>query len=311
MVFQLKIIPFQKLIDKTFTAENPVTFSHNKSPAVGRGYRLNIQFGISGFDNGKLCPDRIDAGEVELHEADFFPCTESLQNRSPGIHSYGIGIGYVLTIFVASGSGCQSEQLVIDGAGTEQDLPVGRTGCHVEGCRNEQDFRTAIAHGLSNLLASEIEADAKSHEAELRFEGGGFLPRGQNFRFEEPLSAGNVDIEQVSLSMAGDLVSAAVINEGCIVDPVIFQFRKATADQIDMVSKDQLQYAFREFLPFIDNCRFSNCSHVKERGCAVIEALNNGEIQKSRHSSYVRLYEQAKNIKEWESPDYVKHSAKQ
>lgn len=87
-------------------------------------------------------------------------------------------------------------------------------------------------------------------------------------------------------------------------------FSSFDIDQIDTVSKDQLQYAFREFLPYIDNCRFSNCSHVKERGCAVIEALNNGEIQRSRHNSYVRLYEQAKNIKEWESPDYVKHSAK-
>ena len=87
-------------------------------------------------------------------------------------------------------------------------------------------------------------------------------------------------------------------------------FSSFDVDQMEVIKKENLQFAFSDFAPYIENCRFTNCSHIKERGCAVIEALNNGEIQKSRHDSYVRLYEQAKNIKEWESPEYVKHSAK-
>ena len=87
-------------------------------------------------------------------------------------------------------------------------------------------------------------------------------------------------------------------------------FSSFDVDQMEVIKKENLQYAFLDFAPYIENCRFTNCSHIKERGCAVIEALNNGEIQKTRHDSYVRLYEQAKNIKEWESPEYVKHSAK-
>jgi len=87
-------------------------------------------------------------------------------------------------------------------------------------------------------------------------------------------------------------------------------FSSFDIDQMELITKDELQYAFSDFEPYIDNCRFSNCSHIKERGCAVLEALNEGKLQKSRHDSYVRLYEQAKNIKEWESPEYVKHSAK-
>ena len=47
-------------------------------------------------------------------------------------------------------------------------------------------------------------------------------------------------------------------------------------------------------------CRFTGCSHTKEKGCAVLAAVEAGEIPKSRHESYLSLYEDAKNIKEWE-----------
>lgn len=63
---------------------------------------------------------------------------------------------------------------------------------------------------------------------------------------------------------------------------------------------EELQYAFREFAPYLDRCRFVGCAHVKEKGCAVLEALAAGEISPTRHASYVRLYEQAKEVPEWE-----------
>ena len=71
-------------------------------------------------------------------------------------------------------------------------------------------------------------------------------------------------------------------------------------EQMDAVRKDELQYSFREFGPYIGNCRFADCSHVKEQGCAVLEAVGSGAISRSRHDSYVRLYEQASKIKDWE-----------
>ena len=71
-------------------------------------------------------------------------------------------------------------------------------------------------------------------------------------------------------------------------------------EQMDAVRKDELQYSFREFAPYIGSCRFSDCSHVKEQGCAVLEAVSSGAISKSRHDSYVRLYDQASRIKDWE-----------
>ena len=48
-----------------------------------------------------------------------------------------------------------------------------------------------------------------------------------------------------------------------------------------------------------DKCQFPDCAHVKEKGCAVLEAVEAGEIQPSRHASYVRLYDQAKQIPDW------------
>lgn len=77
-------------------------------------------------------------------------------------------------------------------------------------------------------------------------------------------------------------------------------FASFDAEEMAPVRKDELQNYFPEFRPFIGNCRFSDCSHKIEPGCAVIEAVNQGKIHPSRHASYKRLYEAASKIKEWE-----------
>jgi len=63
---------------------------------------------------------------------------------------------------------------------------------------------------------------------------------------------------------------------------------------------EELQYAFREFAPYLGKCQFLDCAHVKEKGCAVLEALSRGEVARTRHDSYVRLYQQAKEVPEWQ-----------
>jgi len=74
-----------------------------------------------------------------------------------------------------------------------------------------------------------------------------------------------------------------------------FEFEKT-----EFIPKDRLQHCFREFGPFLGNCRFDDCAHIKEPGCAVLDAVESGIISASRHESYVRLYEQAALIKDWE-----------
>lgn len=77
-------------------------------------------------------------------------------------------------------------------------------------------------------------------------------------------------------------------------------FSSFDTTQMDLVLKDNLQHTFIEFEPFIGECKFSSCAHIKEKGCAILEAVENGEITKSRHENYVKLFDSVKDIKEWE-----------
>ena len=77
-------------------------------------------------------------------------------------------------------------------------------------------------------------------------------------------------------------------------------FSSFDTDQTEIRKKDMLAHTFREFRPYLEQCRFVGCSHVKEKGCAVRDAVKQGAIPASRHASYVRLYDQAKVYKEWE-----------
>lgn len=70
----------------------------------------------------------------------------------------------------------------------------------------------------------------------------------------------------------------------------------------EALDKDTLAETFREFRPYLGQCRFVGCAHVKEKGCAVLEAVAEGKISPSRHRSYVRLYTLAKEKKPWEKP---------
>jgi ribosome biogenesis GTPase len=77
-------------------------------------------------------------------------------------------------------------------------------------------------------------------------------------------------------------------------------FSSMELERYEVILKDELQECFREFAPYREKCRFTGCSHTREKGCAVLEAVTRGEIAPSRHESYTALYEAAKNIREWE-----------
>ncbi|MGE4352636.1 MAG: ribosome small subunit-dependent GTPase A [Oscillospiraceae bacterium] len=71
-------------------------------------------------------------------------------------------------------------------------------------------------------------------------------------------------------------------------------------EKMEPIFKDEMQDLFCEFRPFIGKCRYRDCAHIKEPGCAVLEAVEQGIIAESRHASYVRLYQQAAQLKAWE-----------
>ena len=77
-------------------------------------------------------------------------------------------------------------------------------------------------------------------------------------------------------------------------------FSAIEMERIGVIKKDELQYCFREFEPYILKCRFTGCSHVSEKGCAILDAVRNEIIPESRHKNYCTMYEEAKQIKDWE-----------
>ena len=77
-------------------------------------------------------------------------------------------------------------------------------------------------------------------------------------------------------------------------------FSSFDTDQMDVLLKENLQYAFPDFAPYIGTCQFHDCSHRAEPGCKVREAVEAGEIEKTRYDSYLRLYEKSSQIKLWE-----------
>ena len=77
-------------------------------------------------------------------------------------------------------------------------------------------------------------------------------------------------------------------------------FSSFDTDQMDVILKENLQYAFPDFGAYIGKCRFDDCSHRREPDCAVRAALESGAIQPTRYDSYLKLYEKASQIKLWE-----------
>lgn len=77
-------------------------------------------------------------------------------------------------------------------------------------------------------------------------------------------------------------------------------FASFEIEMMKPIAKEQLQYRFRDFEPYLGGCRFLDCTHRKEPGCAVSAAVEEGQIAPSRYASYLRLYELSAQHKDWE-----------
>lgn len=77
-------------------------------------------------------------------------------------------------------------------------------------------------------------------------------------------------------------------------------FSTFETQKYDVIRKEELADCFPEFRDYNGKCRFPDCAHIKEKGCAVLEAVEKGQIAVSRHNSYAEMYEETKQINEWE-----------
>ena len=89
------------------------------------------------------------------------------------------------------------------------------------------------------------------------------------------------------------------INNGLVADTPGFSSLDIEQTS-DVIVKENLPFCFPEFQEYLGKCKFTSCSHTVEKGCLILEALNNGEIDKNRHESYVSMYNDVKDLKEWQ-----------
>ena len=87
--------------------------------------------------------------------------------------------------------------------------------------------------------------------------------------------------------------------DGCFVADTP-GFSTVDLQRYEMIDKSRLQYCFPEFEKYLGDCMFTSCSHTCEKGCRILEALSNGEIEETRHRSYVQMYNEVKDIKSWQ-----------
>ena len=78
-------------------------------------------------------------------------------------------------------------------------------------------------------------------------------------------------------------------------------FSSLDFERCEKILKDDLPYCFRDFRDYLGECKFNSCSHINDKGCAVVQAVKNGIICDSRHNSYISMYNDVKDIKEWEN----------
>lgn len=79
--------------------------------------------------------------------------------------------------------------------------------------------------------------------------------------------------EMFELSNGGFIIDTPGIKEFGVVD----------------IEPEELSHYFRDMLPYIGQCKFNNCKHVNEPGCAVMAAVQEGTIREERYASYLSI----------------------
>lgn len=77
-------------------------------------------------------------------------------------------------------------------------------------------------------------------------------------------------------------------------------FSTVDTEKYCRIPRGEIAAAFREFREYLGKCEFSDCAHIKEKGCAVKAAVESGEIAASRYESYLGMYEDAGRFNDWE-----------
>lgn len=108
---------------------------------------------------------------------------------------------------------------------------------------------------------------------------------------------------EVTLFPLSELLPDCEDAAGYIADTPGFSLLDFT--RFDFFEKDDLPATMRDFAPYLGKCRWADCTHLKEEGCAILDAVRAGHIAPSRHESFVSIYNDLKDKHPWtKSPSH-------
>ena len=86
-------------------------------------------------------------------------------------------------------------------------------------------------------------------------------------------------------------------NGGYIADTAGFSL--LDFERFDFFTLEDLPHTFREFTPYLGRCRYTDCTHVGDEECAILDAVQAGDIPRTRHEAYKELYATLKGKKKY------------
>ena len=102
---------------------------------------------------------------------------------------------------------------------------------------------------------------------------------------------------EVTLFPLATLLPDCEDTTGYIADTPGFSLLDFT--RFDFFEKNDLPATMRDFAPYLGKCRWADCTHLKEEGCAILDAVRRGDIAPSRHESFVSIYNDLKDKHPW------------
>ena len=144
-----------------------------------------------------------------------------------------MAVGHVGGVHVPGGGTAGDEALVVQGPHAEGQIPVDGAGGHVEGGGDDDELSAHVPHDPEEVGEADVEADGHADLAVGGVHHGEGIPGGEGVGLHEPLSAGHVDIKEVDLPVAGQLLALGGEDIAGVVDPALLQLGDGAADEVD------------------------------------------------------------------------------
>ena len=201
-------------------------------------YELGKIAGNMGADilEGKARPETMP---IRFQNSFFF--VKFRQDPSPRIRQDTVAIGNIGTLRIPCGRTAKHIDLLIQRTASEQDLPVGRSCCHIKCSRHKHHRHAHFSHLKEQLRKTDIKTDTHAHFPKLRVKNRDLLSRGQHIRFFKILSSRNVNIKQMDLSVLRDQPAFPVIDIRSVVYPVTVPLGNRSSDQPGVVLHGDLR----------------------------------------------------------------------